>query len=143
MLEGSAVLAFSKSPCSAFGESQNWHQVQSKWTAVFLRKHLLLKGLLIHSVFVNKAFDSCFGQLLLRSEMMVSCSSLTKAASGAWSLFPYTTGPAASSPPALGAHECVLWGGERGQKDWKSLGRDFGCQNLGASKRHWVPLRAP
>lgn len=97
--------------------------IRSKWMAVLLRKHLLLKGMLIHFLSCRKAFDSCFECLLLRLEMMVLCLSLTKNASGAGSLFPFTTGPAAPSPQALGAHGCVLCHGEQGKKDWKSLGR--------------------
>lgn len=99
--------------------------IRSKWMALFLRKYLLLKGMLIHSLSCHKAFDSCFECLLLRLEMMVLCSSLTKNASGAWSFFPFTTGPAAPSPPALGAHGCVLCCGEQGQKTGSPL-EDFG-----------------
>lgn len=117
--------------------------IRSKWMAVFLRKHLLLKGMLIHSLSCYKAFDSHFERLLLRLEMMVLCSSLTKNASGAWSFFPFTTGPAAPSPPALGAHGCVLCCGEQGQKDWKSLGRLWDTRIRGPLEGIGYPSELP
>ena len=72
----------------------------------------------------------------------VLCLSLTKAASGAWFLFPHTTGSAALSPWALGADGCEQWNGVLGKKDWKSLGRHLGHQNLGTSRRPCIPLQS-
>lgn len=114
VLEDSAVIVHSlKTPGSAFRESQNWHQVQSKWKAAFLRKYLRPKGMPIQSL-INKAFDSCFGHLLLRSEMTVFCLLLTKAASGAW---PHSLTPEASCEQVGMSYG--LW--ERGQKDRVSV----------------------
>lgn len=87
---------------------------------MFLRKHLLLKGMPIHFLFCNKAFDSCFEHLLFRSEMMVLCLLITKAVPGAWSLI---LALQRQLLPALQLWEQVdvsYWVGE-GTKDWISV----------------------
>lgn len=109
---------------------------------MFLRKHLLLKGMPIHFLFCNKAFDSCFEHLLFRSEMMVLCLLITKAVPGAWSLIPRTTAPAAPSSAALGAGGCVLLGrGGDKRLDFSPL-EEMNLtitRSWGVSGRHWVP----
>ena len=77
--------------------------IRSKWMAVFLRKYLLLKGMLIHSLSYHKAFDSCFECLLLRLEMMVLCSSLTKKCLWSLVLLPFHYRASCSKPSSSGS----------------------------------------
>lgn len=133
---------FSKSPCRAFVGSQNWRQSRVKWKAVYIRKRLLLKGMLIHSLSYYQGTWLMLWTFAVQIRDVL-CLLLTKAASGAWFLFPHTAGSAALIPSALGTVGCVLWNAVGGKKTGSPLEEMWVTRIWGPPGSTGYPFRAP